>query len=567
MVIKPWLKHYDPEVPHSLDYPLVPIFCFLEESARKHPHSACTIFQGRPITYQEMNTLTNRFATALVDMGVRKGDRIALFMANIPQFVLAFYGILKAGGTVVAINPTYKETETVFQLNDSGSVLMIGSFTAKSMLDTIQPQTKVTKIIYTDLQDAFQLSNLANTDASTTPILPETMNQSKNRQHNNLVSLLSCYLKDEKPNIEVNGDDAAIFQYSGGTTGTPKAAIGLHRNLAVNIIQFRNWLAVLDEGKETVLVAIPLFHVYGMVIGMGVGIHLGAKLVLIPNPRDIHAILQNIEAHQATLFPGVPNMYHAIGHHPDVLSGNYDLTSLKACISGSAPLLLETKKQFEKISGAKLAEGYGLSETPTATHCNPIMGENRKGSIGLPLPDVDARIVSLEDEKTELPAGNPGELIINGPQLMYGYHNRPQETALTLREDWLYTGDIATMDKDGFFYLIDRKKDVIKVGGLQVWPREVEETIAAHPSVSEVGVGGVMHPSYGETVKAWVVLKPNYNASANEIITWCKERISDYKAPRQVEFIDQLPRTTVGKLLRRELIRQHHEKEVGSDSR
>jgi long-chain acyl-CoA synthetase len=564
---KPWRKKYDLDVPHTLDYPLAPVFHTLEETARKHPHKTCTLLQGDSITYQEMDFLTNRLAAALVDLGVGKGDRIALFMANIPQFVLAFYGALKAGGTVVAINPTYKETETYFQLVDSGAVLVIASNVSKSMLDSIQPQTKVASIIYTDFQDAFQLSNLANSDALPKQKPAVSINHSQFLPHYNLLDLLSCYMKDGKPNIEISGEDPAIFQYSGGTTGTPKAVIGLHRNLTVNIFQFRHWLAVLKEGEETVLAAIPLFHVYGMVIGMGVGVHLGAKLVLIPNPRDIHDILQNIETHRATLFPGVPNMYHAIGYHPDVVSGKYDLTSLKACISGSAPLLRDTKEQFERISGAKLVEGYGLSETPTATHCNPIMGENRTGSIGLPLPDVDARIISLEDEKTELPPGENGELIIHGPQLMQGYHNMPLETSLALREGWLFTGDIATMDVDGFFYLIDRKKDVIKVGGLQVWPREVEEIISGHPSVLEVGVGGVMHPHYGETVKAWVVLKPNYSASTQEIITWCKEHISDYKAPRQVEFIAQLPRTTVGKLLRRELIRQHNERESGLNSR
>lgn len=361
------------------------------------------------------------------------------------------------------------------------------------------------------------------------------------------------------PDVGVTGDDVAIFQYSGGTTGIPKAAIGLHRNLVANILQFRHLLCILEEGEQTFIDFIPLFHVYGMVIGMGVGIYLGASLVLIPNPRDIQEILRNIQEYKGTMIPGVPNIYHAIGHHPDVASGKYDLTSVKACISGSAPLLRETKEQFELVSGAKLVEGYGLSEAPTATHCNPIMGENRTGSIGLPLPDVDARIISLEDEKTVLPPGEPGELVIHGPQLMQGYHNMPEETALALREGWLYTGDIAYMDKDGYFFLVDRKKDVIKVGGLQVWPREVEEVIALHPAVLEVGVAGVMHPQYGETVKAWVVLKAEHEATGEEIIAWCKEHIARYKAPRLVEFISQLPRTTVGKVLRRELVRQHIE--------
>lgn len=566
MANKPWIKHYDPGVPHTLDYPAVPVFHFLEETARKYPQNICTLFEGSAVTtYQEMDNLTNCLAAALVGLGLGKGERVALFMPNIPQFVLAYYSVLKAGGTVVAINPTYKESETLFQLNDSGAVMLMAMGTARPMLESIQPQTSVNCIITTDTADAFQLSSLTREATPTKSAAPSSPLQGVSQYH--LLDLLSQFAQNKKPDIDISGQDAAIFQYSGGTTGTPKAAIGLHRNLVANIFQFRNLLDILEEGGGAVLAAIPLFHVYGMVIGMGVAVRLGAKLVLIPNPRDIHAILQNIETHQTTLFPGVPNMYHAIGHHPDVVSGKFDLTSLRACISGSAPLLRETKEQFEHISGAKLVEGYGLSESPTATHCNPILGENRVNSIGLPLPDVDARIISLEDEKSELPPGEAGELVISGPQLMQGYHNMPQETALALRDGWLYTGDIAVMDEDGYFYLIDRKKDVIKVGGLQVWPREVEEVIAEHPSVLEAAVAGVMHPQFGETVKAWVALKPEHSLTRDDIITWCKARISVYKAPRQVEFIEQLPRSTVGKVLRRELIRQHNEKEGRSTDR
>jgi len=357
----------------------------------------------------------------------------------------------------------------------------------------------------------------------------------------------------------VGPEDVAIFQYSGGTTGIPKAAIGLHRNLVANTLQFSRWLVGLEDGKEVVLAAIPLFHVYGMVIAMSMGIAIGASLVLIPNPRDIANILENIQRYKATLFPGVPNMYSAINHHPDVLAGKYDLRSIKACISGSAPLLEETRMTFENLTGGKLLEGYGLSEAPTATHCNPMLGENRAGSIGLPLPDIDCRIVDLETGQVELPIGEIGELIINGPTIMRGYHNISDQTEQTLRNGWLYTGDIARMDKDGYFYLVDRKKDLMKIGGLQVWPREVEEVIAAHPKVLEVGVAGVMDPQRGERVKAWIVLKPGEKLALDEVKTWCRERIAPYKAPSLVAFLDKLPRTTVGKVLRRELVRMHRE--------
>lgn len=317
------------------------------------------------------------------------------------------------------------------------------------------------------------------------------------------------------------------------------------------------WFVTAEEGKEIVLMAIPLFHVYGMLAGLLFGIRIGSSLVMVPNPRDLKDVLSNIQIYSATLFPGVPTLYNAINNHPDVKAGKYDLSSIKACISGSAPLLRETKESFEGLTGGVVFEGYGLSEAPTATHCNPMVGENRTGSIGLPLPDVEVRIISLDDGVTVLPVGEIGEMVIKGPQVMKGYHNMPTETANVLREGWLYTGDIAYMDEDGYFYIVDRKKELIKPGGYQVWPREVEETIMENPKVLEVGVAGVPDPYRGETVKAWVVLKPGENCSEEEVREWCRERLAKFKVPTTVEFRDELPKTTVGKILRRELVRQH----------
>jgi long-chain acyl-CoA synthetase len=305
--------------------------------------------------------------------------------------------------------------------------------------------------------------------------------------------------------------------------------------------------------------AIPLFHVYGMVAGMLFAMAAGASMVMVPNPRDLKDVLTNIQRFKATIFPGVPTLYNAINNHPDVLAGKYSLGTIKACISGSAPLLRETKEKFEALTGGKLFEGYGLSEAPTATHCNPMFGYNPPGSIGLPLPDVVCRIISLDDSVTVLPPGEIGELVISGPQVMKGYHNMPTETANTLREGWLYTGDIARMDEKGYFYIVDRKKELIKPGGYQVWPREVEEVIMENPKVLEVGVAGVPDPYRGETVKAWVVLKPGETASAEELKSWCSERLAKYKIPTEIEFRKELPKTTVGKILRRELVRQHTE--------
>lgn len=305
--------------------------------------------------------------------------------------------------------------------------------------------------------------------------------------------------------------------------------------------------------------AIPLYHVYGMVAGMSFAMACSAALVMIPNARDIKDDLDNLQKYRATIFPGVPTLYNAINTWPDVLAGKYDLSSIKACISGSAPLMRETKEQFEALTGGVVFEGYGLSEAPTAVTCNPMAGENRTGSIGMPLPDVDVRIVSLDDEVSVLPVGEIGEIVLKGPQVFKGYHNMPTETQNALRDGWLYTGDIGRMDENGYFYIVDRKKELIKPGGFQVWPREVEEVITEHPKVFEVGVAGIPDPKRGETVKAWIVLNPGETATVEEIREFCKEHMAPYKVPTQIEFRDELPKTNVGKILRRELVRQHKE--------
>jgi long-chain acyl-CoA synthetase len=332
--------------------------------------------------------------------------------------------------------------------------------------------------------------------------------------------------------------------------------------LVANAMQIKSWMVDVQEGKEIVLMGIPLFHVYGMVAGLMFAMASGASMVMVPNPRDLKDVMSNIQIYGATIFPGVPTLYNAINNHPDVIAGKYNLSSVRVCISGSAPLLRETKEKFEALTGGTVFEGYGLSEAPTATHCNPLKGENRTGSIGLPLPDVDARIISLDDGVTVLPQGEIGELVLKGPQVMKGYHNMPTETENVLRDGWLYTGDIAYMDEDGYFYIVDRKKELIKPGGYQVWPREVEEVIMEHPKVLEVGVAGIPDPYRGETVKAWVVLKPGETATDEEIKEFCKEKLAKFKVPTHVEFRDELPKTTVGKILRRELVRQHKEAAV-----
>jgi long-chain acyl-CoA synthetase len=379
--------------------------------------------------------------------------------------------------------------------------------------------------------------------------------------------LLAKYQPDQRPPVDVGPDDTALFQYSGGTTGVSKGAVVIHRNLVANTLQIKSWLVTMEDGKETILIAIPLFHVYGMVAGLSYAVSLGATMIIIPNARDIPDVLENINKYHPTNFPGVPTLYNAINNHPDVKSGKINLRSIKVCLSGSAPLMRETKEKFEELSGGKVFEGYGLSEAPTATHINPLLGINKTGSIGLPITDMECKIISLDDGETEMALGEIGELVINGPQVMKGYHNMPTETANSLRKlkdgkTWLFTGDIARMDEDGYFYIVDRKKEMIKPGGYQVWPREVEEAIAAYPKVLEVGVAGIPDPYRGETVKAWIVLKPGETATADEIKAFCKERLAPYKVPSHYEFRQELPKTTVGKILRRELIRQHKETDV-----
>jgi long-chain acyl-CoA synthetase len=375
---------------------------------------------------------------------------------------------------------------------------------------------------------------------------------------------MARHTREQRPKLEIGPDDMCIFQYSGGTTGIPKAAVSLHRALVANTLQVRAWMPGCVEGGEISLMAIPLFHVYGMVAGMSFAISAAASMVMIPNPRDMADILGSIAKYRPTIYMGVPTMYNAINNHPDVVAGKVDVSSIKGCISGSAPLMRETKDRFEKLTGGKLVEGYGLSEAPTATHCNPLAGETRTGSIGIPLPDVESRIISLEDGTTELKPGEIGELAIRSPNLMKGYHNMPTETANTLRAGWLFTGDIARMDEDGYFYIVDRKKELIKPGGYQVWPREVEEVIAENPKVLEVGVAGVPDAYRGETVKAWVVVKPGQSLTEEEVRAWCKERMAAFKVPTSVEFIKEIPKTTVGKILRRELVRMDKEKQAAA---
>jgi long-chain acyl-CoA synthetase len=561
---KPWLAHYDKGVPQTVEVPTVPLFHFLEESARKFPDRACTIFKGAVVTFKEMSAASDQIAAALVDLGLKKGDRVGIFMPNSPQFVMIFFGILKAGGVVVATNPLYTPPEIAHQASDAGIEYMFVMTNFYNTIKKAQPDTKIKKLIVTNIKEALP---------PITRILFTLLREKKGGFRIEgglkdgdiwLQDLISKHKNAPQPNLNISAEDTALFQYSGGTTGVSKGAVALHRNVVANTLQIKSWLVTSNDGQEVYLMAIPLFHVYGMVAGLGIAMASGASMVMVPNPRDLKDVLENISKHKATVFPGVPAIYNGINNHPDVKAGKYDLSSIKICISGSAPLMRETKEEFERLTGGKIFEAYGLSEAPTGTHGNPLLGENKTGSIGMPFPNMECRVVSLDDGETDLPQGEIGELLLHGPQVMKGYHNMPTETTNSLRTDkagkiWLYTGDIVRMDEDGYFYIVDRKKELIKPGGFQVWPREVEEAVATHPNVLEVGVAGIPDPYRGETVKAWVVFKPGESATEAELKAFCKERLAAYKVPTHFEFRDELPKTTVGKILRRELVRQHKE--------
>jgi long-chain acyl-CoA synthetase len=547
---RPWLRKYDAGVPHHIAIPPLGLPAFLGRSAQAYPSRTCLIFGHSRLSYHAVDRRTSQLAAGLLGLGLQPSEPIAILIPNLPSFVLAFYGILKAGGAVVALNPLYTLPELVRQLNQVGVRKLLTTSSLADRAQLLRSETSVEMVCVSDEAAYLPVQDPGGAGRPRGGGREERADGAVCME-----DLIAAHPPLAARDWKAYPEAPAILQFSGGTTGTSKAAIGLHRNLVANTLQFRSWLVSLEDGRETMLLAIPLSHVYGMVVGMSVAIAMAARMVLIPNPRDLGSILDAIRRHRPTAYPGVPTMYNGLNSHPDVLSGKVRLRSIKACISGSAPLLRETKERFESLTGGKLVEGYGLSEAPTATHCNPLLGENRTGSIGLPLPDVECRLVSLQDGITDAAPGEAGELAIRSPNVMAGYHGQPEETAIALRDGWLFTGDIVRMDADGYFYIVDRKKDLIKPGGYQVWPREVEEVLAQHPGVQEVGVAGVPDAHLGEAVKAWIVLREGGSLTLEEVQAWCRERLAPFKIPQAVAFLASLPKSPAGKILRRELVR------------
>ncbi len=554
---KPWLNQYDKFVPQSLLYPALNIPQILERSVEEFPDQICLQSHDQELTYREVSDASDNLARWLLFLGIDKGDRIGLIFPNSPQFVIAFFAAQKVGAIVVAMNPFYKSPELSRIIKECDIRCILCMEEQIGILNEISAFLSIDTMIVSSKED-FKRKGFSSR------ISKETLDDHDISAIESPLSFMRCIeqrIKNIPLDFSFSPDSPAIYQYSGGTTGTPKAAIGLHRNMVANTIQFMTWCD-LQVADEIFLAAIPFYHVYGMVLAMLLGIRLAARIILIEDARDIDALLQSITEQRVTFFPGVPNLYATIIRNPAVRGGKYNLKSVKACISGSAPLHLHIKTEFEKLTGGKLVEGYGLSEAPTATHCNPLFGENKSGSFGLPLPDVECTIVDVNEESKILSIGEEGELLIKGPQVMAGYYQNSKETAATLKGGWLHTGDIVRMDEEGFFYFVDRKKDLIKIGGFQVWPKEIEEVLLSMKGIRGAAVAGVRTELGEEKVIAWLVLEEGVEIKKTIVRNYCRKFLTAYKIPKEIYFIDEIPRSSVGKVLRRELVRSYYEKRL-----
>jgi len=551
-VERTWVQHYDAGVPTTLSYPEAPVFGLLEESARRYPHHPAVILAGpnfsSTLTYGEIDELANRFANALIVQGVRPGDRIALQLPDLPQFVFCFYGALKAGAAVVPINPLYTGSDlaTILKNAEPRAIVTLSRLAPK--VGEILAQDTGTGVIVTEPDDYFP--PLGDGSLATACAAP-----GGDASWLRLSTMLE-HATSRAPGVTVEPEQLAILQYTGGTTGVPKGAMLSHRNLVANCLQMRHWLTDLREGEERFLTVVPFYHVYGLTVALNMPIAVGASVICVAMAMfDTRLVADVIARYRPTIFPGVPAIYLAINQLKDVQQ--YNLSSIKVCVSGSAALPREVQAEFERLTGATVVEGYGLTEASPGTHTNPVYGPRKTGSIGLPLPDTDVRIVDQDTGVGEVPPGEPGELLVRGPQVMQGYWRAPEEAAATLDDGWLHTGDIARVDEDGYFYIVDRKKDIVIVGGLKVYPREIEECLHEHPTVQEAAVVGVPHEVRGERLVAWVVLKDGAAGDEpgirRELLKFLRARLASYKIPRVLRIVDALPKTTVGKVRRNDV--------------
>jgi len=561
VVTHPWIRHYEPGVPAHLEIPDQPLTWLLDRTASRYPDRTALIYSGTRLSYAQFAHDANRFALALQRLGVHKGDRVAIALPNIPQYPIAFYGALLAGAVVVPTNPRYTEREMQHQLADSGARVLVMLDTFYPVVRAVRQQTALEHIILTSPADFLPpvlhaLYPLSQRRARS-PEPPLTRKEWHNDQTLHVMhTLLESYPQDDRAVFTlpepVQASDLAVLQYTGGTTGLSKGAMLTHRNLLANAMQTRAWIPQARDGEEVMLCVAPFFHAYGLTVGMNFAIHAAASMVLVPRFKA-REVVKAIRRYHPTLFPGIPTMYLAImreaGKHPEALR------SIHYCISGAAPLPAHVQAEFEAITGGKLVEGYGLSEASPVTHCNPLTEQCRTGSIGLPLPGVEAAIVDQEMGEP-VPIGEVGELVVRGPNIMQGYWNHAEETSQTFRNGWMRTGDLGKMDADGYFSIVERVKDVIIASGLKVYPREVEEVLFGHPAVAEAAVAGATDAYRGETVAAFVVLKPGMEASEEtrrELLQYCRQELAAYKVPTILEFRTSLPKSLIGKVIRREL--------------
>jgi long-chain acyl-CoA synthetase len=563
MTERPWVRHYPDAVPASLHpYPARSLYSMLEESARRHPEAPAIAFFGRRLSYRQLLEEVERASGALAGLGVNPGDRVGLILPNCPEYVIAYYATLRLGAIVVGNNPLYTERELQHQLSDAGVKVAVVLDSLYPKLAAIRDAVGLTVVVVTRITDymPFPTSLLAwltltqQAIARGGPWRPVPRGARLHWWR----ALTGATTRPVPPPAPVGPGDVAGLVYTGGTTGLSKGAVLTHGNLLANVLQCEAWFPGVEDGREAVMCVLPFFHCYGMTVGMNFGVYRAAKLILVPR-FELRQTLSLVQRERPSLFPGVPRLYIAINESE--ATARFDLSSIRACLSGAAPLPMAVAEKFERITGGRLVEGYGLTETSPVTHANPLVGTRKAGSIGLPLPDTDARIVDLEDWTRIRPPGEEGELAVSGPQVMRGYWNRPEETHTAIREAadgrrFLLTGDIATMDEEGYFFIRDRKKDMINVSGFKVFPGEVEQVLYRHPKVEKACVAGIPDPKTGEAVKAYVVLRPGVTATPQEIIDYCRDPaagLAGFRVPSIVEFRRSLPETLVGKVLRREL--------------
>ncbi|MBW2111357.1 MAG: long-chain fatty acid--CoA ligase [Deltaproteobacteria bacterium] len=553
-----WHKAYAEGVPRSLDYDEITLPAALKRTAERFPDSVALIMMGRKISYRELDELVNRFAGALSDLGIGKGDKVALLLPNMPQVVIASYATFRLGAVVVMNNPLYTEKELEHQLNDSDSKMAITLDLLVPRILKLKEKTGIETIISCHIRDYLPFPK-----KQLFPLVKKKMHR-KTDPHEGVLDFLDLIGKypPGPPKTEVLFDDLASLLYTGGTTGVSKGVMLTHRNCSICVQQLRAWLPDAVEGRDSMLGTFPIFHTAGFTTGMNTAIYRGITLILIPRPEP-GAVLEMTRKFRPDWFPCVPTIFVGVLNHPDF--AKTDFSFIKGCLSGAAPLAVETVRQWEEAVGATIVECYGLTETTVLSHANPWRGKTKVGSVGVPVPDTDCRIVDIETGTRDMPLGESGEVLIKGPQVTGGYYKNPEETEDAIRDGWLYTGDIGYMDEDGYLFIVDRKKDMIIAGGYNIYPRDIDEVLYQHPGIQEACAVGVPDSYRGETIKAFIVTRQGEALTEEEVIAFCKKNLAVYKVPKMVEFMDELPKSTVGKVLRREL-REMEIKRAGQQS-